>query len=555
MDTQMDDEVPIFDEKNYSAWRIEMKGYLKEKGEGVWKVTIGGSVPLKNKSKFAAQKEEKKNDALALKTIFNGLSSSVKESMGQCTSAKDLWLKLEKTYQGKKEDTEDNSIKNNEGKESPKSSDCNNSKCDDVECFSTSEEENLEVVCVESDDSYPIDEEEDLLKLKDKVLSELDDVSSEIGHYSISFEYLEKYTKEVLEKYPRYTMALKKMLKEQEESKKTQLEEKEEEIKRLKNEIEEKKKVDDELSKSLEVNVNLKTKIEEAKRIEELLKNQVNEKEESCHKLEAEVVDLRKKVEKSNTHIKFMNNSTILDEILDSQRSPNDKSGLGYNKEAIHLEASTSKKHEVSPSFSKGGSNVASQPSTQRKETFKRTKKGRHQEAIFTPQRKFRRETPSRWTPKQRYENVFHGHCYSCNEYGHKDLDCRHYARKDNGRFHNTLRCWRCNQVGHIVAHCHTMRCYSCSGFGHKSQDCWNTRRQSMRSASYSMTRRTHEARKEDNFENMEAQSSSSEKLGHLQKWMKKTEQPEQNGSHEASSSLIFSEAYAGSCGRSHVHT
>jgi hypothetical protein len=108
MDTQMDDEVPILDEKNYSAWRIEMKEYLKEKGGGVWKETIGGSVPLKNKSKFAAQKEEKKNDALALKTIFNGLSSSIKESMGQCTSTKDLWLKLEKTYQGKKEDTKDN---------------------------------------------------------------------------------------------------------------------------------------------------------------------------------------------------------------------------------------------------------------------------------------------------------------------------------------------------------------------------------------------------------------------------------------------------------------
>jgi hypothetical protein len=52
--------------------------------------------------------------------------------------------------------------------------------------------------------------------------------------------------------------------------------------------------------------------------------------------------------------------------------------------------------------------------------------------------KKFRKETPSRWTPKQRYENVFHGHCFSCNEYGHKALDCRHYARKDVGRFHNT---------------------------------------------------------------------------------------------------------------------
>ena len=53
MDTQMDDEVPIFDEKNYSAWRIEMKVHLKEIGAGVWKETTGGSVPLKNKSKFA----------------------------------------------------------------------------------------------------------------------------------------------------------------------------------------------------------------------------------------------------------------------------------------------------------------------------------------------------------------------------------------------------------------------------------------------------------------------------------------------------------------------
>jgi hypothetical protein len=60
MDTQMDDEVPIFDEIDYSTWRIEMKGYLKEKGAGVWKETIGGSVPLKNKSKFAAQKEERR---------------------------------------------------------------------------------------------------------------------------------------------------------------------------------------------------------------------------------------------------------------------------------------------------------------------------------------------------------------------------------------------------------------------------------------------------------------------------------------------------------------
>jgi hypothetical protein len=95
------------------------------------------------------------------------------------------------------------------------------------------------------------------------------------------------------------------------------------------------------------------------------LKNQVNEKEESCHKLEVEVVDIRKKVEKSN---KLLNNSQILNEILESQISPNDKSGLGYKREATHVEESISKKHEVSPSLSKDKYNVASQPPTQGKD-------------------------------------------------------------------------------------------------------------------------------------------------------------------------------------------
>jgi hypothetical protein len=85
-------------------------------GVGIWKETIGGSVSLKNKSKFAAQREGNKNDALALKTILRGLSSPIKENMEQFTSAKDLWLNLDETYQSKNNDVEDNSIKTNEGK-------------------------------------------------------------------------------------------------------------------------------------------------------------------------------------------------------------------------------------------------------------------------------------------------------------------------------------------------------------------------------------------------------------------------------------------------------
>jgi hypothetical protein len=119
-----------------------------------------------------------------------------------------------------------------------------------------------------------------------------------------------------------------------------------------------------------------------------------------------------------------------LDKILESQRSPCDKSRLGCKEEATHAKASTSKKHEVSPS--KKEDNVAKQPYTQGKENFKRTKQGRHQEAIFG-------------TPKQRYVSIFHGNCYSCNEYGHKAFECRSYEMRYNARFYNTIRCWRCD--------------------------------------------------------------------------------------------------------------
>ena len=81
---------------------------------------------------FAAQMEGKKNDALALKTFLSGISSSIKESMWQFTSTKDLWLKLEETCQSKKEYIEDNSIKTHEGKKSPKTLGCIISKSDDV---------------------------------------------------------------------------------------------------------------------------------------------------------------------------------------------------------------------------------------------------------------------------------------------------------------------------------------------------------------------------------------------------------------------------------------
>ena len=84
---------------------------------------------------------------------------------------------------------------------------------------------------------------------------------------------------------------------------------------------------EEELSKEIEearaTNIRLKIQLEEARRIEEVLKDLLNEKEKSCQKLEIKMADLKRKVEgNNNAHDRLKNISIILDEILDSQKSP-----------------------------------------------------------------------------------------------------------------------------------------------------------------------------------------------------------------------------------------
>jgi hypothetical protein len=646
-------EAPLFDGTDYSSWRENMKQYLKSKGSEVWSSVVSKPWDLttsKNLSKITVQRRARKNNEVALKILLNGLSDTVKTSIGLCTSAKDLWLKLEKMYQIKNKDTEDIPIKDededstiNKSKDSPQYFDCNSS---DIESSSASKEEDSDTITECSVSIYPMEEEEEKLsKAKEKVDWSL---SEYLYHHNESdYSYLHDYTQEFLEKSQKHVLKIKEMLKDSDKiiyEQDNQLEEKEEEIEKLKKEIsqvKEKEKEDDELGnqkhileikeklkynkeiisekkiqlenkedeikrlktkvvdlteeneekinrlkneisqakeekkeddvsrkniadlKELRENyVNLKIQLEEAKRREEVVRNQLDKKEESCHELEAEVVNLRKKVEKSDTQNKFLNNSMTLDEILDSQRSPNEKSGLGYNKEEI----STPKKSDAGPSFVKGENKSDTSPSLVKDEnrsdtspsfakdedrsdttpsfaksesrydsgssrsrnksnttTFRRSDHGRHPEAIHIPQSKFRRETPS-WMNQRRYESIFNGYCFSCNEYGHKALDCRHHGRKQVGRFNNSIRCWNCNHVGHIAAQCYTMRCYSCGGYGHKAYNCWNSRKQSMRNVSYRMTKGVNETWKKKETANIDDQRTKFKKPGHSQKWIAKTE-------------------------------
>jgi hypothetical protein len=76
-----------------------------------------------------------------------------------------------------------------------------------------------------------------------------------------------------------------------------------------------------------------------------------------------------------------------------------------------------------------------------------------------------------------------------------------------------------------------------------------------MMRTSHSMARRRNEVRKGDMFEKMDAQSSSSEEKGHLQKWVKKIEKPYQNERLKGSTKVSSTKAHMGDNGDSRVHT
>jgi hypothetical protein len=74
-----------------------METYLKALGADVW-ISVASGYNASKKPKSAAQKEAKRNNKLAIDTILDGLTDSVKSKVGSCASAKHLWDKLQELY-------------------------------------------------------------------------------------------------------------------------------------------------------------------------------------------------------------------------------------------------------------------------------------------------------------------------------------------------------------------------------------------------------------------------------------------------------------------------
>jgi hypothetical protein len=91
----------------------------------------------------------------------------------------------------------------------------------------------------------------------------------------------------------------------------------------------------------------------------------------------------------------------------------------------------------------------------------------------------FRRATPFRRSPTPRYQTLFLGLCYSCNNFGHKVVNCRANIKSRNNyegytrnsyprRPHEAQR----KNYNRFESLSNEVECYKCNNFGHMAKDC-----------------------------------------------------------------------------------
>jgi hypothetical protein len=225
---------------------------------------------------------------------------------------------------------------------------------------------------------------------------------------------------------------------------------------------------------------NLKVQIEEDKIIEEALKEQLEERDGIIGNLEVVIVTLRKDLQKKN----MQNNSKVLDDIIMIQNPHHDKSRLGSNQTKNGSSSKTTEKETYPKIYAetiKGDRNTYKEdyrdtppPRRFRFQNQRPTETDRPQE-----EEGFIRVNPFRISSTPRYQTIFFGLCYACNNFGHKSMNYGDNNRNINNfeihtqkgyprrpsetqrriykRFESLsieVECYKCNKFGHMAKYC-----------------------------------------------------------------------------------------------------
>jgi hypothetical protein len=245
----------------------------------------------------------------------------------------------------------------------------------------------------------------------------------------------------------------------------------------------------------------LKVELEEAKKIEDILKQQLSEKKLRCEALEEEIVKTRKEMEKFkglyHQNLSSIKASEELTSILNQQRNSKLKDGLGYEEGS----SSDHPSNIDSIKFVKSSNINNSHPAeTKEKDHPSKWNEKKNPRTKFVDQKVYR--SPQRRQIFPRYKNFFYGYCFLCSNFGHKAINCSLRFRFEQSRYSmnnylpqkglrqpsnkhsqttNHVMTGRRTQEKHNNRYEHNNRydllysepeCYICQNYGHKATNC-----------------------------------------------------------------------------------
>jgi hypothetical protein len=177
----------------------------------------------------------------------------------------------------------------------------------------------------------------------------------------------------------------------------------------------------------------LKVELEKAKKIEDILKQHLSEKKERCGALEEEIVKIREEMEKFkelyHQNLPSIEASEELTSILNQQRNPKLKDGLGYeegsssdhpsNTEPIKFVKSTIIDNNHSAETKKENHPPRR---NERKSTKTESVDQRNNTNTFSDQRNHQHGR-NRLQLFSKYKVFFYGYCFFCSNFGHKAVN------------------------------------------------------------------------------------------------------------------------------------
>jgi hypothetical protein len=211
----------------------------------------------------------------------------------------------------------------------------------------------------------------------------------------------------------------------------------------------------------------LKSQLLETNKIEEVILQQLNDKKQVCEKLEAEIKLLKGEIEKEKKGSQFDNSSRILDEILNSERSPNKKTSLGYTQDSTATLEGSVKKQISYVDILK---NSLKKEENQAKMIPLKTVTHKQKSILPTRVKNDKINTIIIRNPPK---YLFTGYCYSCNNFGHKAVHCKDYGqhnyRNDQRYKKNEYNTKKRNYNSFYPFQRFNSECQKCNNYGHKN--------------------------------------------------------------------------------------